>query len=54
VVVSHRGALVRTADAEVRLGVGPSAAVGRDAHAEPAVGIARIAPAPAWRAQVAP
>ncbi|WP_440694079.1 thiol reductant ABC exporter subunit CydD [Clavibacter nebraskensis] len=57
VVVSHRGALVRAADAEVRLGVGPhddGPAVGRDAHADPAVGIARIAPAPAWRAQVAP
>jgi ATP-binding cassette subfamily C protein CydD len=54
VVVSHRGALVRAADAEVRLGGGPSAAEGRDARADPAAGPARIAPEPAWRAQVAP
>ncbi|WP_316289296.1 thiol reductant ABC exporter subunit CydD [Clavibacter michiganensis] len=57
VVVTHRGALVRAADAELRLG-GGSAADGTP-HAlgtrEPAdAGPARIAPAPAWRAQVAP
>jgi ATP-binding cassette subfamily C protein CydD len=54
VVVSHRGALVRSADAELRLGGGPSAAGERDQHADPAAGPARIAPEPAWRAQVAP
>jgi ATP-binding cassette subfamily C protein CydD len=54
VVVSHRGALVRAADAEVRLGGGPSSAAGRDERADPARGPARIAPEPAWRAQVAP
>ncbi|ALD12750.1 thiol reductant ABC exporter subunit CydD [Clavibacter capsici] len=60
VVVTHRGALVRAADAELRLGDGGSAA---DAppelpqrRADPALGlaVARIAPEPAWRAQVAP
>ncbi|MFT2689241.1 ATP-binding cassette domain-containing protein [Clavibacter zhangzhiyongii] len=54
VVVTHRGALVRAADAELRLGGGPSAAEGRDEHADPARGPARVAPAPAWHAQVAP
>ncbi|PPF88216.1 thiol reductant ABC exporter subunit CydD [Clavibacter michiganensis] len=57
VVVTHRGALVRAADAELRLG-GGSAADGSP-HAlgtrEPAAATpARIAPEPAWRAQVAP
>lgn len=60
VVVTHRGALVRAADTELRLGDGGSAA---DAppelpqrRADPALGraVARIAPEPAWRAQVAP
>jgi ATP-binding cassette subfamily C protein CydD len=57
VVVSHRGALVRAADAEVRLGGGPhddGPAAGQDARMDPAAGPARIAPEPAWRAQVAP
>ncbi|MBF4619973.1 thiol reductant ABC exporter subunit CydD [Clavibacter sp. VKM Ac-2542] len=57
VVVTHRGALVRAADAELRLGGGSAA----DAT-PPALGTrvpaaempARIAPEPAWRAQVAP
>ena len=57
VVVTHRGALVRAADAELRLG-GGSAADGTP----PALGTrvpaaempAPIAPEPAWRAQVAP
>ncbi|WP_435078696.1 thiol reductant ABC exporter subunit CydD [Clavibacter michiganensis] len=57
VVVTHRGALVRAADAELRLGGGSAA----DAT-PPALGArvpaaempARIAPEPAWRAQVAP
>lgn len=75
IVVSHRGALVRSADAEVRLGAGAggSGATGggagdvgtglrthRDgpdddapAHADRRPP-ARIAPEPAWRAQVAP
>ncbi|MDO4024871.1 thiol reductant ABC exporter subunit CydD [Clavibacter michiganensis] len=57
VVVTHRGALVRAADAELRLG-GGSAADGTP-HAlgtrEPAAATpGRIAPEPAWRAQVAP
>jgi ATP-binding cassette subfamily C protein CydD len=57
VVVTHRDALVRAADAELRLGGGGSAAdapdtEGRDAAEDP--GPARVAPEPAWRAQVAP
>nr|WP_228512232.1 thiol reductant ABC exporter subunit CydD [Clavibacter sp. VKM Ac-2872] len=61
VVVTHRGALVRAADAELRLGDGSAAepmpadtgpAAGDDRAATPAP--ARIAPEPAWRAQVAP
>jgi ATP-binding cassette subfamily C protein CydD len=50
VVVTHRGALVRAADAELRLD-GRGSAV---PHAPTASGPARIAPEPAWRAQVAP
>ncbi len=57
VVVTHRGALVRAADAELRLGGGSAAdgtphALGTRAPAD--AGPARIAPEPAWRAQVAP
>ncbi|PPF55361.1 thiol reductant ABC exporter subunit CydD [Clavibacter michiganensis] len=57
VVVTHRGALVRAADAELRLGGGSAAdgtppAIGRRVPA--AEMPARIAPEPAWRAQVAP
>ncbi|QIS39139.1 thiol reductant ABC exporter subunit CydD [Clavibacter capsici] len=60
VVVTHRGALVRAADAELRLGDGGSAADAppepreRRADPEPGAAVARIAPEPAWRAQVAP
>ncbi|MFS4506347.1 thiol reductant ABC exporter subunit CydD [Clavibacter sp. Sh2141] len=50
VVVTHRGALVRAADAELRLDGGGSA----PAAPAPAPAPARIAPEPAWRAQVAP
>lgn len=55
VVVTHREALVRAADAELRLGGVPGDGGTRPtdgARAEPAR--ARIAPEPAWRAQVAP
>ncbi|WP_316313581.1 thiol reductant ABC exporter subunit CydD [Clavibacter michiganensis] len=57
VVVTHRGALVRAADAELRLGGGSAAdgtphALGTRVPAD--AGPARIAPEPAWRAQVAP
>ncbi len=57
VVVTHRGALVRAADAELRLGGGSAAdgsphALGTRVPA--ATTPARIAPEPAWRAQVAP
>ena len=60
VVVTHRGALVRAADAELRLGggtgdddvpAGPGSPVGADLAA---VAPARLTPEPAWRAQVAP
>ncbi|MCJ1710987.1 thiol reductant ABC exporter subunit CydD [Clavibacter michiganensis subsp. phaseoli] len=60
VVVTHRGALVRAADAELRLGggsgeddvpAGPGSSVGADLAA---VAPARLTPEPAWRAQVAP
>ncbi|WP_316308496.1 thiol reductant ABC exporter subunit CydD [Clavibacter michiganensis] len=56
-VVTHRGALVRAADAELRLGGGSAAdgtphALGTRVPAD--AGPARIAPEPAWRAQVAP
>jgi ATP-binding cassette subfamily C protein CydD len=58
VVVTHRGALVRAADAELRLDGGSGeddapAAVGSPVGAG-RVAPARIAPEPAWRAQVAP
>lgn len=57
VVVTHRGALVRAADAELRLG-GGSAADGTPPATGPRAPAAempaRIAPEPAWRAQVAP
>jgi ATP-binding cassette subfamily C protein CydD len=50
VVVTHRGPLAGAADAELRLdGRGPA-----PVDAPAASGPARIAPAPAWRAQVAP
>ncbi|MBF4629795.1 thiol reductant ABC exporter subunit CydD [Clavibacter michiganensis subsp. phaseoli] len=60
VVVTHRGALVRAADAELRLGggsgeddvpAGPGSPIGADLAA---VAPARLTPEPAWRAQVAP
>ncbi|OUE08896.1 Heterocyst differentiation ATP-binding protein HepA [Clavibacter michiganensis] len=71
VVVSHRAALVRGADAELRLGAAPEdaptgrAAPGRrgatrmpgdpgDSVDAADLGAVRIAPEPAWRAQVAP
>ncbi|PPF57427.1 thiol reductant ABC exporter subunit CydD [Clavibacter michiganensis] len=71
VVVSHRAALVRAADAELRLGAapedaptGPAAPGRRGATRMPGdprdsvdaadLGAVRIAPEPAWRAQVAP
>ncbi|RIJ55559.1 thiol reductant ABC exporter subunit CydD, partial [Clavibacter lycopersici] len=52
VVVTHRGALVSAADAELRLGGGSGhvPAGVRSSAAAPA----RVAPEPAWRAQVAP
>ncbi|WP_445441787.1 thiol reductant ABC exporter subunit CydD [Clavibacter sp. km1a] len=50
VVVTHRGALARAADAELRLDGRGSA----PAAPAPAPAPARIAPEPAWRAQVAP
>ncbi|OUE18736.1 ATP-binding/permease protein CydD [Clavibacter michiganensis] len=58
VVVTHRGALVRAADAELRLG-GPSGEDDAPAAVASPIGAgrvdpARIAPEPAWRAQVAP
>nr|WP_228494573.1 thiol reductant ABC exporter subunit CydD [Clavibacter sp. VKM Ac-2873] len=55
VVVTHRAALVRAADAELRLGGGSGDGPTRPevgARTEPAR--TRIAPEPAWRAQVAP
>ncbi|MBM7026468.1 thiol reductant ABC exporter subunit CydD [Clavibacter zhangzhiyongii] len=66
VVVTHRGALVRAADAALRLGGGSTAPDGtgvgasaatpeRAAPVAPApVSPAPVAPAPAWHAQVAP
>ncbi|MBM7410720.1 ATP-binding cassette subfamily C protein CydD [Clavibacter michiganensis] len=58
VVVTHRGALVRAADAELRLG-GASGEDGAPGAVASPVGAGRVAPArvtpePAWRAQVAP
>ncbi|MBM7388453.1 ATP-binding cassette subfamily C protein CydD [Clavibacter michiganensis] len=60
VVVTHRGALVRAADAELRLGEGsgeddvPAGPGSPVSAGRVAVVPARIAPEPAWRAQVAP
>ncbi|MBP2458234.1 ATP-binding cassette subfamily C protein CydD [Clavibacter michiganensis] len=60
VVVTHRGALVRAADAELRLGGGSDEDVAPEGPGSPVgagrvvVAPARITPEPAWRAQVAP
>ncbi|WP_043672461.1 thiol reductant ABC exporter subunit CydD [Clavibacter michiganensis] len=60
VVVTHRGALVRAADAELRLGDRGSAAEtpgegpGRPVDPVAVDAASRIEPEPAWRAQVAP
>ncbi|CAQ01866.1 thiol reductant ABC exporter subunit CydD [Clavibacter sepedonicus] len=56
VVVTHRGALVRAADAELPLGGGSDADAAPQVPDSRAVAAppARIAPEPAWRAQVAP